>query len=167
MWIDQSPRAWIVAHRIAVLTPVMWSVSAVGRGGIVWLVLGAVLTLMRRMRPSHFAQLVLSILLASTLANYVLKPVVNRARPYVSAPAPAIIGGRPDDASFPSGHAANAFAGMTVMLRAAPGARVFWWSLAIVIAYSRIYLGVHYPLDVIGGALVGGLSAAAIVRLFT
>lgn len=167
MWIDHSLRAWIVTHRIAVLTPVMWSVSAVGRGGIVWLVVGAVLTVIKQMRPSQFAELALSILLAATLTNYVLKPVVNRARPYVSAPAPTIIGGRPDDASFPSGHAANAFAGMTVMLRAAPGARVFWWSLAIVIAYSRVYLGVHYPVDVIGGAIVGALSAAAILRLFT
>ncbi len=166
MWIDHWLRTWVVTHRIAVVTPLMWSISAVGRGGIVWLVLGAVLTLTRRMRPSNFVELALSILLASTLTNYVLKPLVNRERPYISAPDPAIIGGRPDDASFPSGHATNAFAGMTVLLRAAPGARVLWWSLAILIAYSRVYLGVHYPLDVIGGAVVGALSAAAIIRMF-
>jgi undecaprenyl-diphosphatase len=166
MWIDHWLRGWIVAHRIAVVTPVMWSVSAAGRGGIVWLVIGVVLTLMRRMRLSHFVELALSILLASTFTNYLLKPIVNRERPYVSAPDPAIIGGRPDDASFPSGHAANAFAGMTVLSRAAPTARFLCWSLAIVIAYSRVYLGVHYPLDVIGGAVVGCLSAGAISWLF-
>jgi undecaprenyl-diphosphatase len=167
MWIDHSLRAWVVAHRIGVVTPVMWSVSVAGRAGIVWLVLGAVLTVMRRMRPSGFVELALSIVLASALTNHVFKPVVGRARPYVSAPSPAIIGGRPDDASFPSGHATNAFAGITVMSRAAPRARFLWWSLAVLIAYSRVYLGVHYPLDVIGGAVVGWLSAAAIIRVFT
>ena len=163
--IDHVLQAWIVAHRVTVLNPLMWSVSAVGRGGIVWLVLGVALTLTRRIRVSNLVQLGLSILLASTVANYLLKPAFNRERPYMSAPYVEVIGGRPDDASFPSGHAANAFAGMTVLLRAAPAGRLLWWLLAIAIAYSRVYLGVHFPLDVIGGAVVGWLSAVAILRV--
>jgi len=73
----------------------------------------------------------------------------------VSTPEILVIGSRPDDASFPSGHAANAFAGASVLARRLRAQRVLWWSLALLIAYSRVYLGVHYPLDVIGGALPG------------
>jgi undecaprenyl-diphosphatase len=163
-YVDHWLRAWIVAHRVAVLNPLMWSISAVGRGGLVWLMVGSVLVATRRMRPLNFVQLALSILLASTVSNHLLKPAFNRERPYVSSPNVEIIGARPDDASFPSGHAANAFAGMTVLLQAVPAGRLLWWPLALTIAYSRVYLGVHYPLDVIGGAVVGWLSAVAIRR---
>ena len=159
--IDHLLRAWIVAHRTMSVTPLMVGLSAVGRGGVVWLTIGGLLTMRRRMAPRALVILVLALILASILANEVLKPLVGRERPFVTSPQVAVIGGRPDDASFPSGHAAGAFAGALVLSRFVPGGQIGWWVLAIAIAYSRVYLGVHYPLDVAGGALVG-LAAAAI-----
>jgi len=163
--LDRWLRLWVVTHRLAVLDPLMWFISVIGRGGLVWLVAGATLVLTRRLRIPALVQLVLSVLLASTMANQVVKPLVARERPFVSTPQIRVIGGQPDDASFPSGHAANAFAGAAVLSWAAPEARIVWWALAVAVAYSRVYLGVHYPLDVLGGALVGLLSAVAIVKL--
>jgi undecaprenyl-diphosphatase len=153
--LDQSVRLWVVAHRLSWLDGVMWIVSVVGRGGLVWLVIGLTVTLVRRTTPALLLELMLAIVLASFLANYVVKPLVSRERPFLSTPDVLVIGSRPGDPSFPSGHAANAFAGASVLARRLRDQRVLWWTLAVLIAYSRIYLGVHYPLDVIGGALLG------------
>jgi undecaprenyl-diphosphatase len=165
--IDHLLCAWIVAHRIKAVTALMLGLSVVGRGGLVWLAIGGVLTILRRMHPRGLVVLVLALSLASFLADQVLKPLVARERPFVAVPQVTVIGSRPDDASFPSGHTANAFAGAFVLSRAVPGGQIIWWALAVAIAYSRVYLGVHYPLDVAGGALVGLASAALISVLVT
>ena len=67
--------------------------------------------------------------------------------------------------AFPSGHAALAFAGAVVLTRVLPAGRIVWWVLAAATAYSRVYLGVHYPLDVLAGAVVGAASGFAVLRL--
>jgi undecaprenyl-diphosphatase len=155
MSVDHALWLWIVTHRLAVLSPLMSFVSFIGRGAFVWLIAGAVLTIARRMRRSELLRLALSILLASTLADQALKPLMHRERPYVSTPQIQILDELPDDASFPSGHAASAFAALYVLSRVVPAGRLVWWGLALAIAYSRVYVGVHYPLDVIGGAILG------------
>jgi undecaprenyl-diphosphatase len=167
--LDQTARLWVVTHRLGWLDGVMWIVSVIGRGGLVWLVIGLAVTLIRRAAPALLLELMLAIVFASFLADHLLKPLVARDRPFVSTPEILVIGSRPGDRSFPSGHAANAFAGASVLVRRLRAQRVLWWALAALIAYSRIYLGVHYPLDVIGGALLGfvcGSVAGRVVDAF-
>jgi undecaprenyl-diphosphatase len=80
-------------------------------------------------------------------------------RPFEAAVAVRVIDRRPLTYSFPSGHAAGSFAAAATLAHVwAPGRAVFW-GLAALIAFSRIYAGVHYPLDVLGGALLGLASA--------
>jgi undecaprenyl-diphosphatase len=164
---DHALRSWVVLHRIGALDGVMWGVSAVGRGGMIWVLLALVLIALRRFGLSSLAAVLLALLLASLVTDQLLKPMVGRERPYVGTPDVRVIGGRPDDASFPSGHAANAFAGAYVLSAVAEEPAILWWGLAIVIAYSRVYLGVHYPLDVAVGGLIGiacGALAVAAMR---
>jgi len=163
--VDVHAAVWVASHRVAVLNTPLWLVSVVGRGGLVWLAIGAALTLVRRVPLRGFLQLALAILLAATLTDRIVKPAVARERPFARPGAPDVIGGRPHDSSFPSGHAANAFAGAMVLSRLVPAAQPGWWTLAVVIAFSRVYLGVHHPLDVIAGAVIGALCGAIALRV--
>jgi undecaprenyl-diphosphatase len=160
--IDHLLRTWIVTHRVHQLDDVMWMLSVVGRAGMIWLTIGAAAA-WRRREWNGFVTLVLALVLAWLSADYLLKPVFGRARPFSSDLVIVVIGGKPGDPSFPSGHAASSFAAARVLTTTAPEGWIAWWALALAISYSRIYLGVHYPFDVLGGAIVGLLSAAIIL----
>jgi undecaprenyl-diphosphatase len=107
---------------------------------------------------------VVAVVLADASAA-VVKALVDRPRPFVRYPETKVLVPRPHDASFPSGHAATSFAAATILSFAFPKAAPAFLVLAAAVAYSRVYVGVHYPLDVIGGAALGALVAIALLRL--
>ena len=122
--------------------------SHVGSYGAVWLLLAVVLAALRR-QPA----LVVEVLAADAVAELTsaaLKWAIPLHRPRLHALVPM-----PHGHSFPSGHAATSFACATVLAAAAPRWRVAFYSLAVLIAFSRLYNGVHFPLDVIAGAVLG------------
>jgi undecaprenyl-diphosphatase len=162
---DSRVLTWITTHRIGIFDTPLWLLSVVGRGGIVWIATGIGLVVVKRISLRGFLQLALAVLLASVLADRVLKPLVHRERPFERISDLRVVGGRPHDASFPSGHSANAFASALVLARLAPAAAPVWWTLAALIAFSRVYLGVHHPLDVIAGALLGLACGALALRV--
>lgn len=97
----------------------------------------------------------------------VLKDAFDRLRPALADPAVTALVATPDSPSFPSGHSATAFAAATAVGAFAPRLRLPLLALAALVALSRVYLGVHYWLDVLVGATLGvavGLAAAALVR---
>jgi undecaprenyl-diphosphatase len=91
-----------------------------------------------------------------------LKAVSDRARPPLRYPEPKTLVPVPHDHSFPSGHAATSFAAATMLSFAFPRLAPALYVLAAAVAFSRVYVGVHYPLDVIGGAALGVLVAIAL-----
>ncbi len=91
-----------------------------------------------------------------------LKALVDRDRPPLRYPEPKPLVHVPHDASFPSGHAATSFAAATILTFAFPRLGAPLFVLAAAVAFSRVYDGVHYPLDVIGGAALGILVALAL-----
>jgi undecaprenyl-diphosphatase len=94
-----------------------------------------------------------------------LKLWVERDRPPVSRPVPEPLLEAPSTYSFPSGHATVAFACATVLSLAVPRLRWPLFALAALIAFSRVYVGVHYPGDVLAGAALGILLATALRML--
>jgi len=161
--LDHLVRAWIVTHRVHAIDGVMVALSVLGRGGRVWIGIGLVLWAAGRLKWQRLTELLVALALATIAVDYVIKPLVDRHRPYISIPAVSVLDARPKNASFPSGHAGNAFAAATVLARAMPAWQPVWWTLAALIAYSRVYVGVHYPADIVGGAVIG--TACAILVL--
>ena len=160
--LDHAAYLWVAAHRVRVLDGLMWLLSAVGRSGLIWLAIGMGLTLLGRFRRRDLLQLALALTATYLAVDGVIKPTVDRARPFERLPAAQVIGDRPIDASFPSGHAASAVAAAWTLTRLVPAGAIGWWALALGIGGSRVYLGVHYPLDVLGGVFVGVACAVLI-----
>jgi len=141
----------------------MLALSAVGSGSVVWLALGIVSLWLRRARTAGVWQMVLALVIVSVLGNGIIKPLVHRPRPEPTAHSLALVPDRPATWSFPSGHAASSVAAAHALGRAWPAARIPLWVLAVSVALSRWYLGVHYVSDIIGGALLGLAVACFVV----
>ena len=93
-----------------------------------------------------------------------LKALTNRDRPPLRYAEPKALVSVPHDGSFPSGHAATSFAAATILAFAFPRLWPLLFTLAAAIAFSRVYVGVHYPLDVVAGAVLGVLVAWGVWR---
>jgi undecaprenyl-diphosphatase len=107
-----------------------------------------------------------AILLAESISG-ALKVWVKRDRPRLSHPLPEPLLESPSTYSFPSGHATVSFACAAVLALAVPRLRVPLFALAALISFSRVYVGVHYPFDVLAGAVLGlllGFGVAIALR---
>jgi undecaprenyl-diphosphatase len=150
----------VVHHRAGWLNPVFEGLSYAGRLGLLWIVIALVLCAVYR-RWGVFALTVIAVALADWSATG-LKALIGRPRPPVRYPEPKTLVPLPHDASFPSGHAATSFAAATMLSLSFPRFAPFLYVLAAAVAFSRVYVGVHYPLDVLGGALLGTLVAVVL-----
>jgi undecaprenyl-diphosphatase len=148
-----------VAHRTEPFDTLFVALSHLGSYGFIWLTL-AVLGVVVWRRPVVFPLVVIAYFTSSAVTD-VIKLVVDRSRP-IDHPLVS----QPATHSFPSGHAATSFACAATLAPFAPRhAKPVLYVLAAAIAYSRVYVGVHYPLDVLGGAAIGLLVATALQRL--
>ena len=151
--------------RCAPLTPVMKLLSTIGNAGIFWIVLTVLLLVFRKTRRTG-VYCAAAIVLTFLVVNCAIKPLVARIRPYDLFPEIQILVHAEHDFSFPSGHSANSFCCAWALFRRAPRKYgVAALVLAALIALSRLYVGVHYPTDVLAGVALGVLLSEAAVRL--
>jgi undecaprenyl-diphosphatase len=160
---DFAAFQWLRTHHFPVLDSIMAGFSDIARGGFVWIAFAVLIAILHKSRWPAVVQVVLAVVLASNLTDHAAKPYFNRSRPFESYTDARVYGYKPTTRSFPSGHAATAIAGACALTRLAPEARSVFWILALLIAFSRVYLGVHYPADVVAGALLGFGSGKFVV----
>ena len=153
--------------RTDMLTPFMKIVTFLGNGGWFWILCAVVLLAVPKTRKTGYAA-VLSRIFGVIVTNLLLKNIVARPRPFAEIEALIPLIAKPTDFSFPSGHTTASFAVALVMLRMLPKKiGIPAVVLAALVAFSRLYLGVHYPTDVLTGfvvALVGSSLAVWGVR---
>ena len=159
--LDRDAFLWVVEHRVGPLDPVFVGLSLVGYAGAVWIALAAGLAAWTRRRIVATAALTAAAVWSADLLSLGIKALVERPRPFEALPAVETLLGGTVGTSFPSGHAATSVAGavtMALLVRRALPALVL---LGLAIGYSRVYVGAHYPLDVLGGAALGGAVGLA------
>ena len=133
---------------------VMPFITRLGDAGMIWIIGTLILLAIPKTRKAGIAAAV-SLLLEVICCNLLLKPLIGRVRPFAFRPDLLLLVPPPGDASFPSGHTAAAFA-VVFALRASGSP--LWRPglvLAAVTAFSRLYLYVHWPTDILGGILLG------------
>lgn len=135
-------------------------ITRLGDGGIFWIILAIVLLCFRKTRRAGVAMAV-ALIIGLCVTNLGIKPLAARIRPYVVDPSISLIIPPESEFSFPSGHTSTSFECAFVLAWYHRKAGIAAIVLAAVIAFSRLYLMVHYPTDVLAGIVIGALVAAA------
>lgn len=151
--------------RTPALTPFFQFITHLGDRGMIWIVLTVLMLLFAKTRKAGAASAV-ALIGSLVINNGILKNLVARARPYDVLEGLVPLLERQKDFSFPSGHTAASFAAAFVILRMLP--RKYGIPaviLAVLISFSRLYLGVHYPTDVLAGMISGILISFAAERV--
>jgi undecaprenyl-diphosphatase len=156
--VDTTLLHYVIQLRRPWLDDVMILASALGAGGFIWIIIASIAGIFPA-KTAAMWRTWLAVGVSFLIVDDVVKPFVERPRPFEVVPEVRLIDARPTSPSFPSGHAAMAVAGALSTARMLPPAALVLWPLAFIVAVSRIYLGVHWPTDVLAGALLGFLVA--------
>ena len=159
--LDLSILDWIQTHlRCDFLDRVVPWITALGEFGAIWILLALVLLISPRTRKLGLA-VAFALVLDLIFCNVIIKPLVARPRPFTLRPEIELLIQAPKDFSFPSGHTAASFAAAGALFFSKNRGWIPALILALAIAFTRLYLYVHFPSDVICGALLGILCGAA------
>jgi undecaprenyl-diphosphatase len=148
----------------AVLDKLFVFLTTIGNEGLVWILISLLLIITKKYRKVGFISLV-ALLFTTICGDLILKNIVQRIRPSEGIAQIDLLVKKPSSYSFPSGHSGAAFAAAGVLayyfIRYAVGIYVF----AALIAFSRLYVNVHYPTDVLVGASLGFMWSRAVIYL--
>ncbi|MDY3224991.1 MAG: phosphatase PAP2 family protein [Candidatus Faecousia sp.] len=166
---------WIQAHlQSPLMDRIMPIITLLGEGGIFWIAWAVILLLIPKTRKTGIA-MIFALLMGLLVCNVTLKPLVQRIRPYdlqeqLGVTIPLLIE-RQHDFSFPSGHTIASFEAAVVLLKNSKKMGIPALIIAILVSFSRLYLYVHYPTDVLVSVILGtvfaflGCSLANLIKL--
>lgn len=167
--LDGGILLWIQENlRTDLMTVIMKAVTKLGDRGIFWITAAVLFLLFKSTRKTGLA-LSAGLVINTLIVNMWLKNMVGRIRPYeVVEGLKCLIIPEPVDSSFPSGHASHAFVAVVVIwIMMSKKFGIIALVISALMAWSRLYLGAHYPSDVLAGILIGiiaGVAGIIIVR---
>ena len=157
---------WIQGHlRCGWMDWLMPKITFLGEAGLIWIVI-LLLFLWMKTRRKCGLKMAVSLVIYLLLGQFILKNIFARPRPCWVNTAVEMLVKVPKDYSFPSGHSIASFAGAGALLHYSKMLGVPAMVLANLIAFSRMYLYVHFPTDVLAGAVLGTVSAKAAAAFF-
>lgn len=165
--IDESILLWVQENlRSEKITPIIQTMTKLGDYGLLWIVFSLILMINKDTRKAGKLSLV-SIALCFLINNIILKNLVDRDRPYEVLNELKILIERQPDSSFPSGHAANSLASAIVFFKLFEKKKSKYGILTagLIMALSRVYVGVHYLSDVLVGITVGMISGLSVCKI--
>ena len=140
-------------------------ITYLGEYGCIWIFL-AILLLCKKKYRTYGILMLLSLLITFLIGEVGLKHIVGRVRPCDVQPFVSILIPKPNGFSFPSGHTASSFTAAVILFHANRKWGIGALILAFLIAFSRIYLYVHYPTDILAGMLLGIGVATALYAIY-
>lgn len=142
---------------------IMPIITSLGNGGTVWICVAIFMLCSKKYKKYGF---ILGVTLACgyIFGDLIIKPIVQRVRPFNVNETIQILIARPLSYSFPSGHSLNSFSSATIIFKAKKKWGIAAFTLASLIAFSRMYLYVHYPSDVLSGIIIGICIALVVYR---
>lgn len=140
-------------------------ITTLGNGGMIWIVI-ALLFLISRKYRKYGVMLSISLLMCLLIGNITLKPLIARIRPFDINTAITLIISKPTDYSFPSGHTLSSFAAAIIIFYTDKRMGIPALFLASFIAFSRLYLYVHYPSDILFGIILAFVISVTVIKLY-
>lgn len=148
-----------------ILDKIMIAFTSLGNKGLIWIAISIFLIISKKYRKVGIMVLI-AIIIGSIFGEGLLKHLVKRTRPFYLVPTMKLLVAKPASYSFPSGHTTASFAAVSILCRYFKKYTPIFLAVAILIAFSRIYLYVHYPTDVLVGIVLGVISGKITIYLF-
>lgn len=140
-------------------------ITSLGNGGAIWIIISLILIINKKYR--NIGIMLLGVLMMDAIVgDVILKNLIKRIRPCIYTAQAKLLIQKPLSYSFPSGHASAAFAAAGILIKYFRKYTLEIIALASLIAFSRMYLYVHYPSDVFGGIILGTLSSKIVLYVF-
>ncbi|MGP1584074.1 phosphatase PAP2 family protein [Peptostreptococcus stomatis] len=140
--------------RTGFMDAIMPFITQLGDAGLIWIILSIGLIIPKKTRKTGFV-MIIALILNGIICNIILKPMLARIRPFDVNTAIKLLINKPRDFSFPSGHTSASFTAASVLFFRKSKLFVPSLVLAFLISFSRLYLYVHYPSDVLAGLVLG------------
>lgn len=150
--------------RCGFMNIVMMIFTFAGNWGIIWEVIAIALLISKKYRRLG-ATLAVGLIACLIIGNIILKPLIARDRPFIADPSIFIMIPPPSGNSFPSGHTFSSFTSASILAMYSKKAGIFAYAAAVMIGFSRLYFCVHFPSDVLCGAVLGIVTGVVVYRI--